>query len=71
MSVQMIREFHNYTWNARGNKARMVKYLNSTVEMLIRRQLDSKNQFTNTIAFIDSTLIAMESERDGKRTKII
>jgi hypothetical protein len=35
---------------------------NSTVEMLIRRQLD-KNQFaTNTIAFIDSTLIAMESQ---------
>jgi capsule polysaccharide export protein KpsE/RkpR len=31
--------------------------------MLIRRQLDSKNQFaTNTIAFIDSTLIAMESQ---------
>jgi capsule polysaccharide export protein KpsE/RkpR len=30
--------------------------------MLIRRQLD-KNQFaTNTIAFIDSTLIAMESQ---------
>jgi succinoglycan biosynthesis transport protein ExoP len=46
-----------------GNKARMVKYLNSTVEMLIKRQLDSKNQFaTNTIAFIDSTLIAMESQ---------
>jgi hypothetical protein len=61
MSVQDGR-FHNYTWNARG-KARMVKYLNSTVEMLIRRQLDSKNQFaTNTIAFIDSTLIAMESQ---------
>ncbi|CAM2922200.1 polysaccharide biosynthesis tyrosine autokinase [Flavobacterium frigoris] len=46
-----------------ANKARMVKYLNSTVEMLIKRQLDSKNQFaTNTIAFIDSTLIAMESQ---------
>lgn len=45
------------------NKARMVEYLNSTVEMLIKRQLDSKNQFaTNTIAFIDSTLIAMESQ---------
>lgn len=46
-----------------ANKARMVKYLNSTVEMLIKRQLDSKNQFaTNTIAFIDSTLISMESQ---------
>jgi succinoglycan biosynthesis transport protein ExoP len=45
------------------NKARMVEYLNSTVKMLIKRQLDSKNQFaTNTIAFIDSTLVAMESQ---------
>ena len=31
--------------------------------MLIKRQLDSKNQFaTNTIQFIDSTLVAMESQ---------
>lgn len=45
------------------NKARMVEYLNSTVKMLIKRQLDSKNRFaTNTISFIDSTLIAMESQ---------
>ena len=45
------------------NKARMVEYLNSTVKMLIKRQLDSKNQFaTNTIAFIDSTLVTMESQ---------
>ncbi|RVT75831.1 polysaccharide biosynthesis tyrosine autokinase [Flavobacterium sufflavum] len=45
------------------NKARMVEYLNATVNMLIKRQLDSKNQFaTNTIAFIDSTLVAMESQ---------
>ena len=45
------------------NKARMVEYLNSTVKMLIKRQLDDKNQFaTNTIAFIDSTLVAMESQ---------
>ena len=44
------------------NKARMVEYLNSTVKMLMKRQLDSKNQFAiNTISFIDSTLIAMES----------
>ncbi|GGF07986.1 exopolysaccharide transport family protein [Flavobacterium limi] len=45
------------------NKARMVEYLNSTVRMLIKMQLDGKNQFaTNTIAFIDSTLVAMESQ---------
>ena len=45
------------------NKARMVEYLNSTVKMLIKRQLDSKNQFaTNTISFIDSTLVTMESQ---------
>ena len=45
------------------NKARMVEYLNATVKMLIKRQLDSKNQFaTNTIAFIDSTLVTMESQ---------
>ena len=44
-------------------KGRMVEYLNSTVKMLIKRQLDSKNQFaTNTIRFIDSTLVAMESQ---------
>ena len=43
------------------NKARMVEYLNATVEMLAKRQLDEKNQFaTNTIQFIDSTLVAME-----------
>lgn len=46
-----------------GNKARMVDYLNSTVKMLIKIQLDGKNQFaTNTIRFIDSTLVAMESQ---------
>ncbi|MGL5111681.1 MAG: polysaccharide biosynthesis tyrosine autokinase [Flavobacterium sp.] len=45
------------------NKARLVDYLNATVKMLIKRQLDSKNQFaTNTIAFIDSTLVTMESQ---------
>lgn len=45
------------------NKARMVEYLNATVNMLIKIQLDGKNQFaTNTIRFIDSTLIAMESQ---------
>jgi len=46
-----------------GNKARMVDYLNATVKMLIKIQLDGKNQFaTNTIRFIDSTLVAMESQ---------
>ena len=45
------------------NKARMVKYLNTTVDVLKTNQLAMKNQFaTNTIAFIDSTLIAMESQ---------
>ncbi|SHG60467.1 polysaccharide biosynthesis tyrosine autokinase [Flavobacterium johnsoniae] len=45
------------------NKARMVEYLNSTVKMLMKIQLDAKNQFaTNTIRFIDSTLVAMESQ---------
>ncbi|KIC03427.1 MULTISPECIES: exopolysaccharide transport family protein [unclassified Flavobacterium] len=45
------------------NKARMVEYLNSTVKMLMKIQLDSKNQFaTNTISFIDSTLVAMETQ---------
>ncbi|TEB41435.1 sugar transporter, partial [Flavobacterium circumlabens] len=34
------------------NKARMVDYLNSTVKMLIKIQLDGKNQFANnTIRF--------------------
>ena len=46
-----------------SNKSRLVEYLNSTVEMLIKRQLDDKNMFaTNTINFIDSTLVAMESQ---------
>jgi len=53
------------------NKARMVEYLNSTVQMLIKRQLDSKNQFaTNTIDFIDSTLVAMESQLKETETEL-
>lgn len=45
------------------NKARMVKYLNTTVEVLKNNQLAMKNQFaTNTIAFIDSTLLSIEKE---------
>ncbi|MEZ0007032.1 succinoglycan biosynthesis transport protein ExoP [Flavobacterium sp. 28YEA47A] len=48
------------------NKARMVDYLNTTVEVLRKNQLDSKNQFAiNTIAFIDSTLIQMEEQLKG------
>ncbi len=44
-----------------NNKARMVDYLNTTVQILKEAQLAAKNQFaTNTINFIDSTMIAME-----------
>lgn len=43
-----------------SNKNRLTTYLNATVEVLIKSQLDRKNQFaTNTISFIDSTLISM------------
>jgi polysaccharide biosynthesis transport protein len=46
-----------------NNKARMVDYLNTTVEILRQNQLAAKNQFaTNTIAFIDSTMQAMQGE---------
>jgi capsular exopolysaccharide synthesis family protein len=46
-----------------ANKARMVTYLNTTVEVLKNNQLAMKNQFaTNTIAFIDSTLLAIEKD---------
>lgn len=45
------------------NKARLVKYLNETVEVLRINQLAAKNQFaTNTIAFIDSTMRNMENQ---------
>lgn len=45
------------------NKARMVDYLNVTVDVLIKRQLDNKNLFAeNTINFIDETLIKMEGQ---------
>lgn len=45
------------------NKARMVDYLNGTVKTLVNQQLLAKNQFaTNTIEFIDSTLLAMEGQ---------
>ncbi|WP_284651792.1 exopolysaccharide transport family protein [Flavobacterium terrisoli] len=45
------------------NKARMVKYLNTTVKVLIDAQLDNKNKFAeNTINFIDKTLVDMENQ---------
>ncbi|POS02370.1 protein involved in gliding motility EpsB [Flavobacterium croceum DSM 17960] len=43
------------------NKKRIVDYLNATVNMLIKRQLDAKNLFAdNTVKFIDTTLTLME-----------
>lgn len=45
------------------NKNRIVNYLNTTVKTLINSQLDRKNQFaTNTIEFIDSTLVSMGNQ---------
>ncbi|MBU3682067.1 MAG: polysaccharide biosynthesis tyrosine autokinase, partial [Flavobacterium sp.] len=45
------------------NKNRIVNYLNTTVNTLIKTQLDRKNQFaTNTIEFIDSTLVSMGNQ---------
>jgi capsular exopolysaccharide synthesis family protein len=46
-----------------NNKNRMVDFLNTTVEILIRRQLENKNKFAeNTINFIDETLGSMEKQ---------
>lgn len=43
------------------NKARIVDYLNETVKVLMKNQLDKKNLFAdNTIQFIDTTLAVME-----------
>ena len=43
------------------NKARIVDYLNETVRMLMKKQLESKNLFAeNTIKYIDTTLTLME-----------
>jgi uncharacterized protein involved in exopolysaccharide biosynthesis len=45
------------------NKNRLVNYLNETVITLKNKQLESKNQFaTNTINFIDSTLVQIENQ---------
>ena len=50
--------------NTQGtNKNRMVDFLNTTVRVLIKRQLDSKNKFAeNTIDFIDEKLREMEGD---------
>jgi succinoglycan biosynthesis transport protein ExoP len=46
-----------------NNKNRMVDLLNTTVEVLIKRQLESKNKFAdNTIEFIDQKLKEMEDD---------
>lgn len=46
-----------------NNKNRMVDFLNTTVRVLIDRQLENKNKFAeNTINFIDETLGSMEKE---------
>lgn len=45
------------------NKAKIVAYLNTTVEVLSDNQLAAKNQFaTNTITFIDTTMLQMEEQ---------
>jgi polysaccharide biosynthesis transport protein len=46
-----------------NNKARIVEYLNQTVEVLIKTQLENKNLFAeNTIKYIDTTLALMEGK---------
>jgi polysaccharide biosynthesis transport protein len=45
------------------NKSRIVDYLNATVKMLMKKQLESKNLFAeNTIKYIDTTLVLMEGD---------
>ncbi|HEX8575480.1 MAG TPA: polysaccharide biosynthesis tyrosine autokinase [Flavobacterium sp.] len=54
-----------------NNKARIVKYLNTTVQVLKDNQLAAKNQFaTNTIAFIDSTLNAVQDQIKTTRDEL-
>lgn len=46
-----------------NNKARIVDFLNTTVDVLIKRQLESKNKFAeNTINFIDEQMKRMEDQ---------
>lgn len=45
------------------NKTRMVNFLNTTVDVLMKTQLESKNKFAeNTINFIDTRLLEMEGK---------
>jgi capsular exopolysaccharide synthesis family protein len=53
------------------NKFRLVEYLNTTVEVLRKKQLNDKNLFaTNTIMFIDSTLLEMESQIEATEAEL-
>lgn len=48
------------------NKTKLVKYLNTTVTILKNKELRDKNIYAiNTINFIDSTLLKMETELKG------
>jgi len=54
-----------------NNKNRMVDLLNTTVEVLIKRQLDSKNKFAdNTIEFIDEKLKEMEGDLEDSGNQL-
>lgn len=45
------------------NKKRIVDYLNETIKVLMKKQLDGKNLFAeNTIKYIDTTLSLMEDD---------
>ena len=53
------------------NKSRLVDFLNATVTVLKKSQLDSKNQFaTNTIKFIDSTLLDVENQMNAAENEL-
>lgn len=53
------------------NKARLVDFLNETVQSLITAQLEQKNQFaSNTIEFIDKQLANMDDELKSSEQEI-
>ncbi len=53
------------------NKARLVDFLNETVQTLISAQLEQKNQFaSNTIDFIDKQLANMDDELKNSEKEI-
>lgn len=53
------------------NKARLVDFLNETVQSLITAQLEQKNQFaSNTIEFIDKQLANMDGELKSSEQEI-